>query len=445
MTTHRHRSPRRSALLPALLISLASGLLTNLAAEEKSTEAQPVLSVTLDRANATYAIGEPVRFLFTLSQNGQPAPQGEISWSITQDGVAPATQGVVALKDGKAEVTGTLDRPGFLQCKAVLKAEKNNIRGLGGAAVAPLSITPSLPVPDDFDAFWKTQVAKLPPLNAKLTPLPGGPVGIDFFDVQADAVGDRPMSGYYARPADAKPKSCPAVITLEGAGVYNTRKEPWLFRLAKDGFLSLEINAHGLPNGKPDSFYLDLEKGALKDYQFAGRESRETFYFLPMYLRAIQGVNFLAAQPEWDGRILIANGTSQGAAQSIFVAAMDPRVTMLTALVPAMCDHSGMAASRIVGWPRLVPNGPDGKPDPAALETSRYFDSVNFASRVRAPAIFIAGFIDQVTPPTSVYAAYNQVRSQKEIQDAITSPHRFEPGLLEEVHARMLRHAKDGK
>ena len=36
---------------------------------------------------------------------------------------------------------------------------------------------------------------------------------------------------------------------------------------ARDGFLALDINAHGLPNGKPDSFYSDLAKGELKDYR----------------------------------------------------------------------------------------------------------------------------------------------------------------------------------
>ena len=334
--------------------------------------------------------------------------------------------------------------PGFLQCKVTFKAEKETIRGLGAAAVDPLHIKPSLPVPDDFDAFWAAKKLQLKtvPINAKLTPVPTAHLAIEIFDVQADSVGDQPMRGYYARPLVAKPKSLPAIITLEGAGVYSTRLDPWLTRWAEDGFMSLELNAHGLPNGRPPEYYQSLEQGALKDYQLIGRTSRDTFYFLNMYLRDLRGIDFLTSQPEWNGRVLIASGASQGAAQAIFLAAEDPRVTFLSAEVPAMCDHSGMLAGRVVGWPRLVPIAADGKPDPAVLETSRYFDSMNFSTRIRVPALFLAGFIDQTAPPTSVYATYNNVLSEKEMYPAIHSPHRIDSEIWEDIRRRILLRSK---
>ena len=336
-------------------------------------------------------------------------------------------------------VTGQLPAPGFLQCKVVFRTEKETVRGLGAAAIDPLQIKPSLPVPDDFDAFWaakKTQLKSVP-INPKMTPLSKVPPGIELFDVQADAVGDEPMRGLYARPAGAKPKSLPAIITLEGAGVYSTRQDPWLTGWAKDGFISLEVNAHGLPNGQPPEYYQNLERGTLKDYQLFGRTSRETFYFLNMFLRDLRGVDFLTSQPEWNGRVLIASGASQGGAQAIFLAAKDPRITFLSAEVPAMCDLSGMMAGRIAGWP-LVPTAADGKPDPAILETSRYFDAMNFATRIHVPVLFCAGFIDQTAPPTCVYAAYNNVSSEKEMYPAIHSPHRIEPEIWQEVRRRVL-------
>ncbi|SDU29239.1 Cephalosporin-C deacetylase [Verrucomicrobium sp. GAS474] len=399
------------------------------------------LTIAADRPDAMYHVGETVTFSISVLRGGLPVPEGEVTWSLTKDGVPPVRQGVAAVKEGKATVTGQLDEPGFLQCKAVFAAEGGKAAGIGAAAVDPLLLRPSLPVPDDFDAFWEGKKRELAavPLNATMTPLPPPQPGIELFDVEAPAVGNMPMRGYYARPAHAAPKSLPAIITLEGAGVYNTRTEPWLLRMAKEGFLSLEVNAHGLPNGKDAAYYVGLEQGDLKDYPFFGRTSRETVYFLNMFLRDLRGVDFLASQPEWNGKVLVANGGSQGGAQAIFVAAEDRRVTYLSASVPAMCDHSGMVVGRVPGWPRLVPVGADGKPDAAVLEAARYFDSVNFASRVRVPACFAVAFIDQVAPPTSGYVAYDALPGKKEMLTSVSSPHKIEASVLEEMRRRILK------
>jgi cephalosporin-C deacetylase len=426
--------PRRLLSL-LVLVLLATGL-------TPVAQAAYALAIATQRDDATYRVDEPVTFIITVTRDGQPQPDGDVSWSLTKDGVAPIMHGTAPIKDGKALVTGRLSEPGFLQCKVVFTRGADSVRNLGAAAIDPLLLRPSLPVPDDFDAFWESKKRELAaiPLNAKLTPVSTRETGIELFDVEADSVGDRPMRGYYARRAHAAPKSLPAIITLEGAGVYSTRLEPWLLSWAKAGFISLELNAHGLPNGKEPAYYQALEQGALKDYPFFGRESRETSYFLHMYLRALRGADFLAAQPEWDGRVLISSGLSQGAAQAIFVASQDRRVTFLSAGVPAMCDHSAMLAGRVPGWPRLVPNGPDGKPAANVLEASRYFDSVNFASRVRVPSFFVIGYIDQVTPPTAGYVAFNTLPAEKEIYPAIHSPHRVEEPVLDVIRGRILAH-----
>jgi len=91
--------------------------------------------------------------------------------------------------------------------------------------------------------------------------------------------------------------------------------------------------------------------------------------------------------------------------------------------VPAMCDHTGAAVGRISGWPKLVPNGADGKPDAKVLEAARYYDATNFATRTKAAGIVTVGFIDTTCPPTSVYAAYNALKSRKEIFNDPPSTH----------------------
>jgi cephalosporin-C deacetylase len=50
-----------------------------------------------------------------------------------------------------------------------------------------------------------------------------------------------------------------------------------------------------------------------------------------------------------------------------------------------------------------------------AFRTLSYFDGVNLAKRATAPALFSVALMDQVCPPSTVYAAYHAYRGAKEI------------------------------
>ena len=49
------------------------------------------------------------------------------------------------------------------------------------------------------------------------------------------------------------------------------------------------------------------------------------------------------------------------------------------------------------------------------VKAAQYVDGVNFASRSKADAIMSVGFIDVTCPPSSCYAAYNQLKGKKQI------------------------------
>ena len=411
------------------------------AAQDSKPSTNYVLKVTPDRADALYKVGEPVTFHLELTLDKQPVPDAEVQWTLTQDGVPPTTSGKVKLAAGSASVTGKLDAPGFLQCRAQFtSAEKRSYSGLGGAGFEPTKIKPSLPVPADFDAFWAAQKKLLAavPVNARLTPVKQAAAGVQAFDLQADSIG-APVSGYFARPEGAKPKSLPIILTVHGAGVRSSSlggATGW----AKQNFLALDINAHGLPNGQPDKFYSDLAAGDLKDYRTRGRESRDTVYFRGMFLRLVRALDFLCAQPEWDGKTVVVFGASQGGFQAIVAAGLDARVTFFAAGVPAGCDHTGFKAGRINGWPKFIAAGEE--PAANVLDAVRYYDAMNFATRTKAEAIFTVGFIDTTCPPSSVYAAYNNVSGQKSIHHDPDAGHTSTPKAGEAMRKAVQEHLK---
>lgn len=429
----------RRLLLLALLVPALSA-----AAQDAKTSTNYFLKVTTDRADALYKSGETVTFKLELSLDKQPVKEGDVQWTLTKDGMPPVTNGKAKLVNGAATVTGKLGEPGFLSCRATFaSAEKKTYTGLGGAGIDPLMIKPSQPVPDDFDAFWAAQKKLLAavPVNARLTPVKSPAPGVETFDLQADAVG-APVSGYFARPENAQPKSLPIILTVHGAGVRSSGlggATGW----AKQNFLAMDINAHGLPNGQPDKFYSDLASGDLKDYRTRGRESRETVYFRGMFLRLVRALDFLTAQPEWDGKTVVVFGSSQGGFQAIVAAGLDARVTFFAAGVPAGCDHTGILANRINGWPKFISSPSAEKPDPKVVEAVRYYDAMNFATRTKAGAVFTVGFIDTTCPPTSVYAAYNNVSGKKSIHNDPDSGHTNTPKASEAMRQGVLNHVKD--
>ena len=374
------------------------------------------VSITTDKPLAVYERGEPATFVATVSRNGHMVAKGEVKYAVKEDGLEPMATGIAPLSDGRAEVRGQLDKPGFIQCQVEYEPrDGERVSAAVGAGVAPLAIQPSLPAPDDFRTFWEEQKNRLAaiPLEADLQPAVSVVEDVDCFDVKVACVDETPVSGYLAQPKGASSGSLPAILLVHGAGV--GPGDPNVALHAQRGLLALDINAHGLPNDRAPEYYQKLAEGALQDYRVRGREDRGTLYFLGMFLRVKRALDFLTSRPEWDGSILVTRGSSQGGAQAIAGAALDERVTGLVAGVPAMCGHTGCVVGRASGWPKLV------SPDDAeelrnrVVEAARYFDMVNFVTLSRAEAIFSVGFLDAACNPTTVYAAYNNFPGPKQI------------------------------
>lgn len=252
-----------------------------------------------------------------------------------------------------------------------------------------------------------------------------------MFDVKIACAGEKPVSGgYLCIPKDAKSGSCPALVSFHGAGVRSSNKQVvW----AEQGAIALDINAHGIENGKPDSFYNELREKyfyAKLDQDRTGRyahwyrNDREKFYFKGMYMRVMRALEYVKSLPEWDGKHLIVSGGSQGGAQVLAACALDHDITLARAGVPAMCDHSACLVGRRSGWPRLHTKKEYEK-DPAVAVCASYYDGAYFAKRVKCPIWISTGFIDTTCPPTSVFAAYNNIPAdvEKHMQTYPTGGH----------------------
>ena len=378
------------------------------------------LKITLNTANGVY-IDANDTVVFTLKALNKTSKTATLAYTLKRNLKNELKSGEITLVNGSATLSRKMVEPGTLFLEVKLADKKTSI----GVTYNPFAIQPSMKAPDDFDAFWnreKKALAKIP-MNAKIIPVAvpkkikyGVPV--ECFDVTLDCTGDKKVHGYYVRPINAKAKSVPAYIGLHSAGIRDSSLHG-AWNTAIKNAIAININAHGLENGQTREYYNAIRDNELRGYQYKGIESPETYYFKGMYLRIVRAIDFLTSQPEWNGKVLIATGGSQGGGQSLVAAGLDARITEIKVVVPAFCDLMTVKGIRQNGWPgRLAKNENQKK-------TVSYFDACYFSARFKGKSTFEVGLIDRVCPATGIFAAYNQLSGEKKI---IILPQRGHPG-----------------
>ena len=220
------------------------------------------MSLKLDHVDALYRQNESIHFTVTLTKDGVAEEGAIVKWTRSKDNYLPVESGNLLLENGEATLEGSLNEPGFLQCRfTFVTPQKSTLSQMLAAGVEPEKIKPSLPVPKDFDAYWEQQKKMQAdiPLNIKLTPVESNTKGIETFDVQAKCLAGN-FSAYIARPIGAKAKSLPAMVLCHGAGVASSRLSV-AAKWALEGVIVIDFNVHGLPNAQPAEYYKNLYDG----------------------------------------------------------------------------------------------------------------------------------------------------------------------------------------
>ena len=426
--------PARLSLLPTLLATLI-GTLAGVPAGAQtvilpvSVDPAAIVTVTPDRPDWTYPQDGQARLRVQVAVTPYPAGGVPIRYRLGPDMREGAERSAVVPQGGLLLPLGAPAMPGFV--RAIVKTELAGKVHTANATVAyaPESIRPTQNEPADFDAFWSAQKASLAKVapDYKVVPAPQlSTATVDAFYVSMRNVGRGEATsrvyGVLCVPRGEGP--FPAVLHVPGAGVRGYKGAP---ELAERGMITLQIGIHGIPVDAPAQLYEDLRAGALADYPRYELDDRERYYYRRVYLGALRANDFLSSHPKWDRRHLTVIGGSQGGQLAIVTAALDARVTALASRYPAYSDVTGYAAGGTGGWPHLFRRDADGRmadaPVAAKIATTAYYDTVNFARRLKVPGFYAMGYNDQVTPPTSVYAAFNAITAPKKLVIAPSQAH----------------------
>ena len=420
---------------------LASAVLCCVSAAEKVDSGCRVYGKT-DKNPISYKVGEEIVFTITPVVKNLPEGKYFVNWKLDADyNAAPEQKGKVDASKGAFTIKTKMTKPGFVRVVAKMVNEKGKVvkrykdkkqvdvafNGGAGVEIEKLQGTKE---PEDFDAYWAAQKARLAkvPLKADVKFIKERK-GIKIYAVSVACAGPRPVTGYLTIPAKAQKGSLPASVTFHG---YGTRIQTPPTYSHTQGIL-FNVNAHGYDLGKDKAYYDEFFKSIRtgnKNYAMNPEENkdRDKAYFNGMVMRVLRSLEFVRTLPEWNGKDLEVFGGSQGGLQTYWAAGLDDKVTFAKPSIPWCCDLGGRTVGRIrPTW---------GVPYAPAMD---YYDAANHAKRVKCPVVIPRGGIgDYTCPPSGVAISYNNVKSPKKIYWVQGSTHGYVPDEVKYGKGRVL-------
>ena len=399
--------------MKTLLLLLATVCVLPVAAQIRCYNIQ--VNVVPDHQDWTYKVGETATFRISVTKSATPLAGAVIDYEAGPEMYQDVKKTAVVLKDGTLTVKGKMTKPGFYRVDVKTTIGGKEYKGACAAAFSPEQLKPTTVNPADFDQFWQNAIseARHTDLNPTKRLLPERCTkDVNVYEVSFQNVrwGSRTY-GILCEPV--KPGKYPALLLVPGAGV---RPYGGDIYTASKGAVTLEIGIHGIPVTMQQSVYDDLGQGALNGYWEFGMDNRDKSYYKHVVLGCIRALDYIEQYTPWNGKELGVTGSSQGGFLTLATAGLDRRITFYAPVHAALCDHTASLKGVACGWPHYF-YWNKGKGMEKQIETSRYYDGVNFARRITNAQTgwFSFGYNDDVVPPTTAWATYNIVKGPKSI------------------------------
>lgn len=273
--------------------------------------------------------------------------------------------------------------------------------------------------PADFDAFWASTLgeARALPLDAKFEPYDAGFTLFEVYDVSFAGFGGHTVRGWYILPRDRKPIGTVVKFIGYGGG-RGFPQEHLLWPATGRAVLVMDTRGQGSSWSRSETPDPVGSTPAHPGFMTRGITDPREYYYRRVYTDGVRAVDVALGRAETDPDKVAVAGGSQGGGISIAVAGLDPRVRAAMPDVPFLCDFP-----RAVGLTTRDPYGEivrflavHREKIAAAYETLSYFDGVHFSARAKSAALFSVALMDDVCPPSTVYAAYNAWAGPKEIE-----------------------------
>ena len=281
---------------------------------------------------------------------------------------------------------------------------------------------PTREEPADFDSFWQSTLdeARIFPLNATFERVDYGLVAQETFDVTFAGFSGQPIKGWLILPKQRTGK-LPCVVEYIGYGGGRAFPIDWLL-WASAGYAHFVMDTRGQGSswsaGDTPDLYADGGNAHFPGSMTKGILDPKHYYYRRVFTDAVRAIEAARSHPEIDGAKIAVTGGSQGGGITIAAAGLDPYVAAAMPDVPFLC-HYRRATEIVDTYPyKEIAEYCHVHRDQVdtVFNTLSYFDGVNFSARSKAKALFSTALMDQVCPPSTVFAAYNHWVGERDIK-----------------------------
>lgn len=369
----------------------------------------------------SYKTGEECKLKIKLLMRGESVSLPSVRVRLDYDGGKFIEYETPFSEEG-IEVKFTFEKPEFVRVRVFPLDENGEILTHlspfeGGASADFNQIEIQTDEPKDFDEYWKNIEEDIEKFDIKILEKQKVEYSVypefDVYKIKITCPYSLISTGYLSVPKGEG--KYPATVMYSGYGIGDT------YIKCFEGFITLTVNPHGLELNREQNYYDNLAEGELKEYGFNNdeNEDKDRVYFKKILVRAITMAKFVQSVDKWNKVDLTAYGGSQGAMQSIAVAAHCKGVSYCYGAVPWLCDLQAVDKGKMGGW----------RPD--YRKGLAYYDTALNAKRVKCPIYLQAGLGDYVCPPSGIAAMYNGITAPKYLEFMQNSTHAYRPPYIQ--------------
>lgn len=304
---------------------------------------------------------------------------------------------------------------------------------------------PELTRRPDFEAFWKrTQEGASHNLDVTLRDVLYPVAGAKVYELTYRGFGGASIRGWYAVPAAPGPH--PGLVVYHG---YNWSFEGGIHDIvnwALHGYATFGMLTRG-QQGSEDNAVSHL--GHYAGWMTKGILDKDTYYYRHVYMDAILALQAIALQPDVDASRIGVTGASQGGGLTLAAAALSDIPCVAVAEYPYL-SHFRRAVDMAQSMPYLEINeffrrNMSPEVEQKSMETLSYVDVMNLAPWIKCPVLVSIGLVDGITPPSTVFAAYNHIQSEKQIRHYRYFGHEYIPAFQTERLAMLKKYLIDAR
>ena len=277
------------------------------------------------------------------------------------------------------------------------------------------------PRPSDFDKYWEESLAEMRAVerNVEIIPDSFKTPYADCYHLFFTGVGGARIHAKLLKPKKIEGK-CPALLNFHG---YHSYSGGWCeyLHFAAAGFIVAALDTRGQSGLSEDvggHFGNTVEGHIIRGIM---DDDPKKLLFRDIFLDTAELADIIMGMDDVDETRVGAYGGSQGGGLTLACVSLEPRINRAAPSVPFLSDYKRVWEMDLTkdAYKELRTHfrmhDPRHEREDEIFTKLGYIDVQHLAPRIKSKIKLFTGLMDNICPPSTQFAAYNKITSEKEI------------------------------